>query len=240
MNKSEHRFDNTICDEIANLIITKHQEINPNLSSRIWVTWVERFFVVNGYTDLNLSDIFDLSSFINNELSKKYEDWLPINIFDFIDYETNHFITNQFLPKKTYKIKRNDELLKINLESIKSKTPSTFIKPITSDDFYGLSLNLKKPHILALKIANHIFNANYTSNQVIINFKDDSFTIQLKDGIVSDEFATNVVDACFGGKIEDEYEKILSQKFDFINVLNKTKTTYPWMIRDYIKDFVMV
>lgn len=238
MKKNEHRFDKSICNEIANLIINKQKEIKYDLSSKIWVTWVDRFFVINGFTDL--INVFDVSSFVNDELSNKYEDWLPINIIDLVDYGSKNFTKNKNLPSKTYNIKSNDEFLKTNFDPTQSKMLNKFIKPIISDDFYGLSLNFKKPHILSLKIANHIFNANYTSNQVKICFEDDRFIIHLEGGTVSNDFVTNVVDTCFGGKIEDEYEKMNLEEFDFINTIEENIETYPWKIRDHMKDFMMI
>ena len=47
MNENELNFNEDICNIIVNTIINEHQKTKPNVLSKIWVTWVDKFFVLN-------------------------------------------------------------------------------------------------------------------------------------------------------------------------------------------------
>ena len=236
MTKTELQFDTTICDIISNTIINEHQKINPEVKSKIWVTWADRFFVVNGFT--NLTNVFDISLIVNEKLSDMYSDWTPINLVDLIRYGTTDKDIYNYIPSYTFQ--KKDTLLLTNYDPVGAFDKRPFKKPTTSSEFYGLSITLKKEHLLAAKIANHIYHANYTNGNItIIISRTDISLFFDEEPVTSPEFIENVVDTCFADNIENEYRKMDLVNYDFIDVIHETRD-YPWLVRDHMKDFMMI
>lgn len=229
-------MDNEICDIIATIIIEKQEKTKPDLDSQIWVTWVDRFFVVNGFT--TLTNVFDTSAVVNEKLSHIYgEDWTPINIVDLIRYgDKSDNKSNYFRHKFT----RYDNAIKSESHPLKSSTP--FTKPIISQDIFGRSVNYKNYYFLAAKIANHIYHSNYTNSSIIIEMSKDTQEVRViinGQHTVNIEFINNVVDACFAEKFQQEFDKMNLKNFDFLDFINQ-KMNYPWYERDHMKDFMMI
>lgn len=235
MNKKELMFCDEICDMIATIIIQKQEEIKPDLNAQIWVTWVDRFFVVNGFT--TLTNVFDTSSVVNENLSKIYgEDWIPINIVDLIRYGEKI----KFNRYRGFRFNKNDKSLLSDAWPVATAGP--FRNPIISQDIFGQSVSYKNYYFLAAKIANHIYHANYTNDEIIINFIDGDEEINVNingDSTVGIDFINNVVDACFAEKFQQEFDKMDLKNFDFFDYINQ-KMNYPWHRLDHMKDFMMI
>ena len=225
-----------ICDAIATIIIQKQEEIKPDLDAQIWVTWVDRFFVVNGYT--TLTNVFDTSAVVNEKLSRMYgEDWIPINIVDLVKYGEGK--KNQ-IRHCYYTFVKDDYALRYDPWPVATASP--FIRPITSEEIFGQSIHYKNYFFLAAKIANHIYHANYTNDKIIVEMNKDSQEIHIGiDGKsnVSNDFINNVVDACFAEKFQQEFDKMDLKNFNFLDYINQ-KMNYPWLERDHMKDFMMI
>ena len=236
MNKKELRFCNEICDMIATIIIQKQEEIKPDLDAKIWVTWVDRFFVVNGFT--TLTNVFDTSAVINEKLSQIYgEDWVPINIVDLIRYGEGK---KDNIRHCYYTFVKDDYALRIDPWPIATTSP--FRRPITSEDIFGQSIHYKNYFFLAAKIANHIYHANYTNDRIIVEINKDSQEIHIGidgESNVSNDFINNVVDACFAEKFQEEFDKMDLKNFDFFDYINQ-EMNYPWHRLDHMKDFMMI
>lgn len=237
MNENELNFNEDICNIIVNTIINEHQKTKPNVLSKIWVTWVDKFFVLNGFT--TLTNVFDVSSLVNDKLSKMYDDWSPINMVDLIRYGTNSDET--YNQSHRYNFSKKDELLLNDWEIMSEKSNIYFKRPLISEDFYGLSIELKKPKLLSAKIANHVYGANYTNDDivVILSEKQDVTIVVEGQSTVKDKHINNVVDACFSEKYQYEYDKMNLEEFDFINLI-KDERNYPWKVRDHVKDFMFI
>jgi hypothetical protein len=71
--KKENFITTETCNIIASLIIEKIQERDPKVIAMIWVTWVEKFFIITGRT--NLIESFDISKEINEyfEYTEDYD-----------------------------------------------------------------------------------------------------------------------------------------------------------------------
>jgi len=238
MKETKLKFDYDICNRIANIIINEHQRLDPKVKTSIWVTWVDRFFVLNGFT--TLTNVFDISLLINDKIGKSDEDWTPINFVDLIRY--GEFDEN-LLP---YSIKFIDNISKHHYffndmdAPVRTAESIPFQKPWISEDHYGQSFELRKYKFLAMKIANHIFSANYTDNIRLISFRDDTVYVRTENSTVSEDFINNVVDACFGGRIDEEIQKMDLLNFDFQKVLGYNDEPYPWQVKDHMKDFMMI
>ena len=235
LNKKSNRdFGISDCNIVASLIIKELENRFPYVKAQIYVTWVERFFVINGYTDYINS--FDISKIINEYYEMEYDDWSPINVLDLInygkdytdEYHYSHFDNSSFLfeyykPNEPFPV----EVLHAHC-------------PVTSKQFFGCSLSKGKTKtLMKAKIAHHILSSNF-ANQVYVEIEyDNEIYISSKSWLVKESHAKNVVDACFGGKIEEEIKKMDLPNFDFVN-LAKHNGNYPWMVRDHIKDFMMI
>lgn len=228
-------FCDEICDMIATIIIQKQEEIKPDLNAQIWVTWVDRFFVVNGFT--TLTNVFDTSAVINEKLSQIYgEDWIPINIVDLIRYGEKV----KFNRYRGFRFNKNDKALLSDPWPVATAGP--FRNPITSQDIFGQSVSYKNYYFLAAKIANHIYHANYTNDEIIFNFIDGDEEINIGingSSTVDIDFIYNVVDACFAEKFQQEFDKMDLKNFDFFNYINQ-EMNYPWHRLDHMKDFMMI
>jgi len=236
MNKNELSMNGDICDTIANIIIQKQEEVKTNLDAQIWVTWVDRFFVVNGFT--TLTNVFDTSSVVNDALSSMYgEDWTPINIVDLIRYGEK---VNTERIHCHYHFTKDD--ISLTSEPYPIKSLSTFTKPVISQDIFGKSVSHKNYYFLSAKIANHIYYANYTSDGVSISINKDTQEVHIiLDGkhTVNPDFINNVVDACFSGKFQQEFDRMNLKDFNFLDYINQ-KMNYPWHERNHMKDFMMI
>lgn len=237
MNKKELRFCDEICDMIATIIIQKQEEIKPDLDAKIWVTWVDRFFVVNGFT--TLTNVFDTSAVVNEKLSQTYgEDWIPINIVDLIRYGENSKPQNRRFHY--HRFNRDDDTLISDPRPV--ATAGVFRKPIISQDIFGQSIRYKNYYFLAAKIANHIYRANYTNDEITIDINSESQEIDIYikgNSTVSIDFINNVVDACFAEKFQQEFDKMDLKNFDFFDYINQ-EMNYPWHRLDHMKDFMMI
>lgn len=238
MKENKLKFDYDICNQIANIIINEHQKLDQKVKTSIWVTWVDRFFVLNGFT--TLTNVFDVSSLINERMGKSDEDWTPLNFVDLIRYGE---FDEKLLP---YNIKFIENISKHHYFFNDMDSPVTtaesipFQKPWISEDHYGQSFEVRKYKFLAMKIANHIFSANYTNNIRLISFRDDTVFVRTENSTVSEEFINNVVDACFGGRFDEEIQKMDLLNFDFQKVLGYRAESYPWQVKDHMKDFMMI
>ena len=232
--KNSWDFGTSDCNIVAALIIKELETLFPEVKAQIYVTWVERFFVINGYTDYINS--FDISKIINEYYEMNSDDWTPVNVVDLInygkeysdDYHYSHFDLGSFLFEY-YEPDRP-----VMIEDIYAHSP------VTSHRFFGCSLSKGKTKtLMKAKIAYHILSSNFT-NQVYVDIEDDNeIYISSKSWLVKESHAKNVVDACFGGKIEEEIKNMDLHNFDFIKLINGDGG-YPWMVRDHIKDFMMI
>ena len=236
MNKKEQYMHDEIFDAISTIIIQKQEEIKPDLDAQIWVTWVDRFFVINGFT--TLTNVFDTSEVVNEELSQIYgEDWIPINIVDLIRYGEGK---KDNIRHCYYTFVKDDYALRTDPWPIATAGP--FRRPITSEDIFGQSIHYKNYFFLAAKIANHIYHANYTNDRIIVEMNKDSQEIHIGidgESNVSTDFINNVVDACFVEKFQQEFDKMNLKNFDFLDYINQ-KMDYPWLERNHMKDFMMI
>jgi hypothetical protein len=72
-------------------------------------------------------------------------------------------------------------------------------------------------------------------------FRDDTVFVRTENSTVSEDFINNVVDACFGGKIDEEIQKMDLLNLDFQKVLGYyNDEPYPWQVKDHMKDFMMI
>jgi len=117
-----------------------------------------------------------------------------------------------------------------------------FRKPIISQDIFGQSVSYKNYYFLAAKIANHIYRANYTNDEITIDINSESQEIDIYikgNSTVSIDFINNVVDACFAEKFQEEFDKMDLKNFDFFDYINQ-EMNYPWHRLDHMKDFMMI
>lgn len=238
MQEKKLTFDYDICNEIANTIINEHQRLDSKVKTTIWVTWVDRFFILNGFT--TLTNVFDVSLLINDKMSKSHNNWTPLNFVDLIRYGEFDEEKEENISKHINNISIVHHFFNDPFSPVRAKELKPFQRPWISDDYYGQSFEVKKYKFLAMKIANHIFSANYTNKIRLISFSNDNIHLNIEDGTVSEEFVNNVVDACFGGRIDEEIQKMDLLNFDFQNVLDDNVGTYPWKVKDHMKDFMMI
>lgn len=244
--KKENFITTETCNIIAALIIEKIQKRDPKVRAMIWVTWVEKFFIITGRT--NLIESFDISKEINEYFEYTEDDWSPVNVIDLIKYGSKHiptFIENQFERFSFLFTPTNDHELRIAHTNSEGK-------PIMSDDFFGMSLYPhKENHLVAAKVAHHLFRAHYVGTNARVDFyldeptpnefivQDDEFIVYSKDWVVKEDFANKVVDACFNGRIQDEIKEMDLYNYDF-KKLAKEEGPYPWMKPTHLKDFTMI
>ena len=84
IKKNTNYFTTEDCNLVATLIIDELQKSNPNVLAQIYVTWVGKFFIINGTTDS--INTFDISEVVNNYFETALDDFHPVNIIDLISY----------------------------------------------------------------------------------------------------------------------------------------------------------
>ena len=233
IKKNTNYFTTEDCNLVATLIIDELQKSNPNVLAQIYVTWVGKFFIINGATDS--INTFDISEVVNNYFETALDDFHPVNIIDLISYGEGYQKTEPYntFKKDSFHYSTSDSPLSLDFWFYKDK-------PYTSDEFYGLSLKSGKSiELLSAKIAHHILSANYANDVKVFVNDDQTIHVSSKSWMVKEDFALNVVDACFGGRIEEELKNMDLINFNFRKLIRE-EGGYPWMVRDHMKDFTMI
>ena len=226
-----------ITNLIANKISQYFDEIQPKNVSQLWVTYVGRFYVITG--ESNVTSPINIGQLVNDYLSEFYgDDWEPINVLDLIEYG-KHWDANRTI---SFGFDKYDGMF--TEPKVLMTENSKHNKPITSDEIFGSSLFYKKMYFAHFsKIANHLFKSSFCNDvriKLVFDNVDEPSLMMFSDSwLVSSQHAFNVVDATFSHKESDIIEKMNLHNFDFENLILE-KGDYPWSVRDRIKDFTMI
>jgi len=228
-----------ITNLIANKITNYFEVIEPQNLSQVWVTYVGRFYVITGKT--NITTPVNIGELINDYLKDFYgDDWNPINVLDLLEYgypmEKERNISFNFDKKS--EIFDFTEIYEVQLDI------NPLNEPVVSDKLFGSSLYFEKMYYSHFaKIANHLFASSFCKevriNLYIHREQEPAFMMVSNEWTPTYQHAFNVVDATFSHDPKDIIEKTGLKDFDFEDLI-LDKGHYPWNKKNRLKDFMMI
>ena len=230
----------TLSNHISNIIIEEFKKINKKNVTRILVTDHNKFFVVEGTTNIdtpiNISEVVNKELIRLSQLVSDVDNVQPINIIDLIEYNK---IESQFLQ---YKNSYHKHITK----AVTSRTKT----PIISDDFYGLSDNTEKSYIMLSHYISHtLFESNMCKEVTIslssqeelnkINVDNVDLLLSSSNMITNLEWAKSLVLDIFPFELESIIEDMDLYNYNYENIL-LNKGEKPFENRRKLKDIVLI
>jgi hypothetical protein len=225
---------------ITNKITNYFEVIEPQNLSQIWVTYVGKFYIVTGKT--NISTPVNIGELINDYLKNFYiDDWNPINVLDLLEYEYPMELERNI----SFNFDRQNEIFDFTeIHEVQIDNNNSFDEPVVSDSLFGSSLYFEKMYYSHFaKISNHLFASSFC-NEVRLNLylhkdQEPTFVMESNEWLPSYQHAFNVVDATFSHDPKDIIEKTGLTDFDFEDLI-LNKEDYPWNKKNRLKDFMMI